>query len=334
MATFISKEGCSRKRCKLTTNSEVFFSLVDYRNCLFTSNNGKNILEFYDSFKNREDLIEWMRERPKGATYVHEVEGNKNIIVVITTADFYGENAKKCKDIVFKGLQIIFVESGEVPDFYFNAAHNANIGIKEALEYNPEWIIYSNDDVETDNIQGLITILKSNPRESYLVPLRKNTEAQFQIFDAKFPSLLAHALFSLFSGDIEYGVSSLKMLKVKFWAHNGLFFSAREGILYKFLKFLSFPVSLPYENFSDFGIFRATVLREFKFEESFINGVEDTELTLRLINCGIFPKVIPFKVRSAKGGGQTLGDLRSLPRHLRDYSNLILLKKIVKEFSL
>lgn len=36
----------------------LFFSLVDYRNSLFTSNDVKKILEFYDGFKNRYELIQ------------------------------------------------------------------------------------------------------------------------------------------------------------------------------------------------------------------------------------------------------------------------------------
>ena len=139
----------NRLRCPLIRDfKDLFFSLVDYHNSFFMSNDPKKILEFYDHFKNREELIRWMKERPHGATYIHEVEGDKDIVVVIPTSDFNGKFAKTCRNEIFKGLHMIFVESGGIGDFYFNYAHNCNAGIKKALEYNPKWIILSNDDIE------------------------------------------------------------------------------------------------------------------------------------------------------------------------------------------
>ena len=110
-----------------------------------------------------------MRERPKGVANIHEFEGDKDIIVVIPTADFNGKYAKECRENIFKGLHIIFVESGGKEDFYFNFAHNCNIGIKKAMEYNPKWIVLSNDDMykindinymkeELDNANGIFLV--------------------------------------------------------------------------------------------------------------------------------------------------------------------------------
>ena len=45
-----------------------------------------------------------MRERPKGVANIHEFEGDKDIIVVIPTADFNGKYAKECRENIFKGL--------------------------------------------------------------------------------------------------------------------------------------------------------------------------------------------------------------------------------------
>ena len=77
-----------RLRCPIQfLQEELFFSLVDYRNNYFTSEDPNKIIEFYNGFENRDKLIEWMRERPKGVANVHEVEGDKEIIVVIPTAE-------------------------------------------------------------------------------------------------------------------------------------------------------------------------------------------------------------------------------------------------------
>ena len=130
------------------STTDIFFSLIDYRNNFFNSDNLDKIIKFYNGFENRDQLIQWMKERPKGAAYIHEIEGDKDIIVVIPTADFNGKYARECRENIFKGLHIVFVESGGRGDFYFNYAHNCNVGIKKAMEYKPKWVVVSNDDME------------------------------------------------------------------------------------------------------------------------------------------------------------------------------------------
>ena len=145
-----------------TTKPDPLFSLVDYRNNYFTSDDPNKIIEFYNGFENRDQLIQWMKERPKGVAAIHEVEGDKEIIVVIPTADFNGQYARECRENIFKGLQIIFVESGGRWDFYFNFSHNVNVGIKKAMEYNPKWIVVSNDDMyKIDDVDVLTNELKN-----------------------------------------------------------------------------------------------------------------------------------------------------------------------------
>ena len=160
----------SRKKCPVTYSEvHLFFSLVDYRNNYFTSNDPDKIIEFYNGFENRDQLIQWMEERPRGVANIHEVDGGKEIIVVIPTADFNGKYARECRENIFKGLHIVFVESGEVPDPYFNYAHNCNVGIRKAMEYNPKWVIVSNDDMyKIDNISVLIHEL-SNLNEKSVI---------------------------------------------------------------------------------------------------------------------------------------------------------------------
>ena len=164
-----------RKRSPISnTENSLFFSLVDYRNNYFTSDDPDKIIEFYNGFKNRDQLIQWMRERPKGVANIHEVEGEKDIIVVIPTADFYGKYAKECRDNIFKGLHMVFVESGEAPDPYFNYAHNCNIGIMKAMEHNPKWIVISNDDMyKLDDIHKLVHNL-SEHRNADIVYVTKS----------------------------------------------------------------------------------------------------------------------------------------------------------------
>ena len=50
-----------------------------------------------------------MKKKPKGVLIVDEVEGDKEIIVIIPTADFDVKYAIECRDNIFKGLYIAFV---------------------------------------------------------------------------------------------------------------------------------------------------------------------------------------------------------------------------------
>ena len=163
-------ESVGRKRCPLVNDSDsVFFlSLADYKNNLYLSKDWRKIRDFYKSFKSIEDLIEWMKERPKGVAYIHTVEGESDVVIVVATADFNGKFAKNCRENIFKGKRIIFVESGELPDPYFNVSHNVNLGIKEAIKYNPRWVILSSDDmIKRDPIEVLTRNLKELDPEEF-----------------------------------------------------------------------------------------------------------------------------------------------------------------------
>ena len=159
----------SRLWCTLKKEgNDLFFSLVDYRNNYFTSNDPEKIIEFYNGFENRDQLIQWMKERPNGTHTIYEVEGDNDIIVVIPTADYNGKFAKECRENIFKGLYIIFVESGGRGDFYFNYARNCNVGIKKAMEYNPKWVVVSNDDAfKIDDVDALVNGLTKLDNKKY-----------------------------------------------------------------------------------------------------------------------------------------------------------------------
>ena len=121
---------------------------LDELNRLFTSKNPEDVIRFYDHFDTAEQLIEWMENRPSAPMKIFEIEGDKDIVVVIPTADHNGELAKNCADKIFKGQQIIFVESNGP---FFNYSRSSNFGIKYSLKYGPEWIVLSNDDVDSSD---------------------------------------------------------------------------------------------------------------------------------------------------------------------------------------
>ena len=302
----------SKLRCEFEkTSPELFFSLVDYRNNLFTSNETEKIIEFYTGFDNRDQLIQWMKERPKGMSYIHEVEGDKDIIVVIPTADFNGKYAINCRENIFKGLHMIFVESGGKDDIYFNYAHNCNVGIKKAMEYNPKWIALSNDDmIGVDPVQLLRTkLMNVNPEEYKIVFTRPSKYHSIPTCVAE-RGLLDKIIVSVIRRkkiyktidllDAKFNVKFRQQKKIPLVAKNPIYFTLA----------------------SDFAILSSALCQEYYgyiFDETYINAYEDLDLSLRLRNQK--NKTIDYKINDLFGS--TLGNNEC--RMLRSFAGVVLL---------
>jgi hypothetical protein len=290
------------------TVRSLFFSLVDYRNSLFTSNDPEKIIEFYDGFENRDQLIQWMKERPKGVSYIHEVEGDKDIIVVIPTADFNGEYARECRENIFKGLHIVFVESG-IGNFYFNYAHNCNVGIKKAMEYNPKWVVVSNDDMyKIDDVSKLVKELgKVNEK---LIDVVFTHESIYHSIPAGF----GKQRFT------RYPLRMLLMHKVKILDRILLIFKQIKIERKLGCNYFVYPVrghtkyifkpGFTFVSFTDFGIFSSEFLKQKHgnlFDETFVNAQEDHDIMIEFfIKTGRFT-FIDFQIGDYIGSSLTVG---------------------------
>ena len=336
-----SKPEKSRLSCPLNRSmSELFFSLVDYRNNYFTSSNIKKIIEFYSSFKNRDQLIQWMRERPKGVANIHEVDGDKDIIVVIPTADFNGNYAKECRDNIFKGLHIIFVESGGRGDFYFNYAHNCNVGIRRAMEYNPKWVVLSNDDInKVDDVKVLrhelnkldkekVDFVVCEPSHGYhstpVKILYPNRLALFLYFRKTFKDLsqsFKEIVSQLKSNFIFTLINTSRTDVVKI--------SRKERFkLNLLIKFFFHDDGIDFFQMGAFGIMSgnlANKLDEKPFNEDYINAVEDIDLSYRIMKNGYKTLIIHYNIRPDLGfilGSDSARDARSIAGRLYLFSIL------------
>ena len=329
----IKKFRQSRKHSVFITNKNVLtFSLVDYRNNYFTSDDTNKIIEFYNGFDNRDQLIKWMKERPKGVANIYEVDGDKDIIVVIPTADFNGKYAKECRENIFRGLHIIFVESGEIPDPYFNYSHNCNVGIRKAMEYNPKWIVVSNDDVVVEEISNLILLLRTL-KGNYYVPKNTYSNLYGQVFNVSASIFFLYSIYKLFKNGFGQFKFNIRILTNKIFSKDLTLISSCEGIIYRILSYCAKPISLPYRNFADFGIFNSDIFKANKFDERFINGYEDGEFCNRLAKNNITGEVIDFEAHSRDGGGNSFGKGDSINRIARDFGNLLMLSYIFKEIN-
>ncbi len=311
----------SRLYCTIDKNEgELFFSLVDYRNNYFTSDNPDKIIEFYNGFENRDQLIQWMKERPKGTYTIHEVEGDKDIIVVITTADFNGKYAKECRENIFKGLHMVFIESGGRNDFYFNYAHNCNIGIRKAIEYNPKWVVVSNDDMyKIDDVKILVSELEKLDNTKigpvFITPSFYHSYHAVIGFKRKILTFVLYYIFSLYIGKSKTYFKRWKILN-----HFGVktFKGIDRAILTNF--FLKNPISLTVT--SDFTILSSVYFQNngyATFDETYINGVEDLDLSLKLHTTSIASESVDFKIGDYTASTLHFGDQRVL----RESINLI-----------
>ena len=314
------KNNLGRQRCAVKDDKFMLLpSLVDYKNSMYMSEDPLQIIEFYRSFNDADSLIKWMKERPKGATYLHEVPGNNDIIVIIPTADATGDKAKTMKEAVFKGLHLIFVESGEYPDQYFNYANSCNAGIARALEYDPEWIIISNDDMypmddigvltsELSKVPDDVNIVYTKPSQYHSIPSAIGTRRRF-IFNSLRMLLLSVKQRTILD---EVSPELIRKFNIRyFWVDPN---APSTRILYHTVTHFVLT--------SSFTILRARVCKDVEgklFDETFINGVEDWRLSIDLYRRAPQKAFIDFKIGDKVGG--TLGLPNSIQRRLRNFAN-------------
>ena len=316
-----------RQRCAIRDEKFMPFpSLVDYKNNMYMCEDPWKIIDFYGSFNDADSLIRWMRERPKGATYLHEVPGNNNVIVIIPTADAIGEKAQTMKEDVFKGLHLIFVESGEYPDKYFNYANSCNVGIARALEYNPEWIIISNDDMyriddlntltsELSKIPHNVDIVYTKPTPYHSIPSAIGTRRSL-LFNSLRKIALAIKKRTILD---EISPELIRKFNIRYFWVDPTAISSR--ILYRTIT--RFVLT------SSFAILRARVCKTVDgkvFDDTYINGVEDWGLSINLCQRGSAQAFIDFKIGDKVGG--TLGPPNQIQRRLRNFANFTYFNQI------
>ena len=305
-------------------------SLVDYKNNLFNSSSLQDLFRFYYSFPSRTALLNWLRERPCGNTTSYEYEGDKDFIVVIPTSDIQSDLAIFCRETIFKGLHIIFVESARPKDPYFNYAHSCNEGFKLALKYNPKWIILSNDDIKSsesvDKLKSELVKLK----DDVLVAFTEDTSYLSHTFEIRKLNKLGKGLTKISSVLTKYFKSeTIKQyaLYYKFQIDFSPFYSppkkiSKGNIFYR--KIITALVPGP------FSAYRPSFIQEMSgklFDEIFLNGFEDTWLALTLFEKGVKIGLIDYKIIPL--GGMSLGKGRM--RYLREIPSLVLYNSYVKK---
>ena len=282
---------------------------LDELNRLFTSKNIEDVIKFYDHFDTAEQLIEWMKNRPSAPMKIYEVEGEKDIVVVIPTPNHEGELAKNCANNIFKGQQIVFIESNGP---FFNYARSCNYGLKYALKYNPKWVILSGYDVsKIESIKKLKSLIKFSDSDliilnpiyghSFLTSVSESTVLMDIYRSIKFKSL--HRLVLKFG--IKYFTPTMKFPK---------------NILYNpKKKFLSF---------TNFAIFNPIFIKDHAilFDPNFINGSEDIYLCYSFYKDKDKLSIIDYNLGDVNYSSLGKGKLRLL----KSLASLIYFNSLIK----
>ncbi|QGA53809.1 hypothetical protein GFS03_04020 [Sulfolobus sp. E5-1-F] len=249
---------------------------------LFISKDPNSIKSFLDSFDSVEDIIKWSRNRPRAQTNIHVIDGDPRVAVVIPTADIKGKYANEARKI-FDGLSIVFVESrGQ----YFNFAHSVNMGIREALKLDPEWIVVSNDDmIMIDKSDVLVRELeKVKGVEVVFTP-----QSDYHSIPVYICKLISHMLYSVYAG-ISYNPLELRYIfylsniRRRFGIKYDIFGDiGRKGIEKK-LKLICRKI-YKIVNGGSFIVFSSSFVKKIGAElldETYINGYEDVDLYFRI----------------------------------------------------
>ena len=293
------------RKTKILGDDELLESTREYH---YSSNTISEIEKFYLSFQDKYQLFDWMRKRVKSEPKIVEVNQSSDDIVVIPTANVNGKWSKAALD-TFGGFHIIFVESAK--DNFFNLSHSFNVGFKLALEYSPNWIVFSNDDMiamespqklrealsKAEDTANALFIKELIYGHSYLIELgNENLIGKVRAFSQGRNIIRRELLESRF--DVK-----IKMRTV-----------GEKEKFHSFKKIVSLLLT------GDFGILNSTFVKKLNakvFDETFIHGAEDIDLSIRLMLANFEPTWIDFSIGSVGGG--TRG--KTPVRWLKDVAN-------------
>lgn len=252
----------------------------DPLNALLLSDKIEDILSFYNFFEDRDSLITWMRNRTKSDPSLIDIQGDATAVVVIPTADYNSKRTLNCSNDIYKGMQQVIVESRKPWDLYFNYSHNVNAGLKRAMELNPDWIIISNDDmVKVDPSLTLLKELKLKDHGKYnaLFTEQHGTYHSFPRFIGT-PNLLYSLVTYIHP-------NRYRKRRQEIWNKFGLKYleaidTGSTGIMSR----LTYKVMKEHLLTGSFTILSRNYVESVErvLDETFINGGEDADLSLKL----------------------------------------------------
>lgn len=293
-----------------------------YAKDVYRAKNINSILDFYENFKNKEELIRWAKQVPLAKITIHEFgKGKKNdVIIVVTTDDIKNEHTKRAMS-TYKNFHTIFVESNGP---FFNYSNSCNVGLRYAAKYKPDWIVLSNNDVyKITNLKQLRDKLRKIDKNKFDVVFIKPDPDFYHSYKVDVVKItkLYYLYKTLRNKDFRRIHGFYKKFNVEYKAIAGF------GMKGWLLKAITRRVAQAI-NIGDFCIFSANFINKTKnlFDRGFVHiDFEDVELSLRLLKKKV--AYVDFMIGSEKGA--TLGTDRK--RGARDIVNAVYLDYMIKK---
>ena len=284
----------------------------------WSSKNPSELSDFFQEIRMPDEIERFMsgRQRNEVNIEIYSKSRDESIILVVPTQDYEGKNATAMKN-AFPDKTIVFVESSGK---FFNYAHSCNSGIQKALEFEPEWIIISNDDINLDNFPEALFKSITNKKDAYfLLPANAGTVS---IIINNFLTNSLISLAALLTGKLNQFKAQMRIAFKRELRHCLLNIVISQSLLQRLTKTLSRKVKKDFQMCGYFMIGRAELFRKYQFDETFINDIEDVDLMLRIIESGVKIDKIDFKVEQI--GGDSFRHVQTNEmRGIRDLANKI-----------
>ena len=290
------------------TNSNILDNeRQEYLESLWSDNNLTRVLKFYKELRDVSEMIKFsVGRKPAEIKIIRRGNLKSNIKFIIPTMD---HNSQQCKMLGenYKNYEILFIESsGKL----FNYSKSVNAGISEVLgDEKSEIIIISNDDIimSSSGFQELKNLTQTEQSVYCLKPKEQNYSGES--LEIAVPSTWAKLYegFKAARNGFKYQADLISLLTRKKFNYARAF--SREFLSHNFLMIGSKSITGKFVNFADFGVFNISILRENRFDETFINGWEDWDLSYRLKQKGF--NFMPLNISFVRNAHSSIGRVMS-----------------------
>lgn len=301
---------------------------------LWSSNNLDNLIKFYKFINNPEKAYNFSinRKKPDIKIYHHH-NNNSSICFIIPTISIDNFLKTSYWNLVSR-FDAVIVESGGQ---YFNYARSINNGICEALKYDYKTLILSNDDMEIiDNSDKLLEEIENLREFDIILPtkIRKgksnfSISNQFNIVNFNAITRYTNYINWFINKNANFNEFRAILKGIdgyKYTIFEGSGNKKLDNLILKFLKIKYGKIPL----FNSFGIFKRSVLEKENMDETFINGKEDYEFVIRLVNDKFSFGKSAFRI--ADIGGQSLNKYNNNLRILKDLLSELILNYYIENY--